>query len=86
LAEELVLEDTLINDWSERIREIAKKFKSNQNLLVSSTPSFYNSKNFNISKWSILDSYIHMTNNRLGILPRDELYIYYILGEFFLIV
>ena len=34
-------------------------------------------------KWSIYDSYAHMTNNRLGILNWDECLIYYILKEFF---
>ncbi len=34
------------------------------------------------SYWPIIDSYIHMTNNRLGILNRDEGFLYYILKEF----
>lgn len=33
--------------------------------------------------WYILDSYIHMTNNRLGISNQDEAYISYILKEIF---
>ncbi len=33
--------------------------------------------------WSILESYIHMTNNRLGILNRDEAFLGYMLKETF---
>jgi hypothetical protein len=32
-------------------------------------------------RWLIYDSYVHMTNNRLGILNRDEGYLGYLLGE-----
>lgn len=32
-------------------------------------------------RWLLYDSYVHMTNNRLGILNRDEGYLGYLLGE-----
>ncbi len=32
-------------------------------------------------RWAIYDSYIHMTNNRLGILNRDEGYLGYLIKE-----
>jgi thiopeptide-type bacteriocin biosynthesis protein len=31
--------------------------------------------------WAILESYVHMTNNRLGILNRDEAYLGYLIRE-----
>ncbi len=33
------------------------------------------------SKWALFDSYVHMTNNRLGVLNRDEAYLAYIIKE-----
>lgn len=82
LSEEIVFEDIFINEWRCDISLIAEKFNRNQNPIISSTAFFFNTKNFNFSKWILFDSYIHMTNNRLGILPGDEIYIYYILGGF----
>ena len=35
----------------------------------------------NQERWAIYDSYVHMTNNRLGILNRDEAYLAYIMVE-----
>lgn len=32
-------------------------------------------------KWALYDSYVHMTNNRLGILNRDEAYLAFIISK-----
>lgn len=41
-------------------------------------------KSLTLSKiWSILGSYVHMTNNRIGISIRDEAYINYLIKESF---
>ena len=34
--------------------------------------------------WPVLESYVHMTNNRLGILNKDEPFIAYFIKESFL--
>lgn len=34
-----------------------------------------------VQRWAILESYIHMTNNRLGIMNRDEAYLGYLIKE-----
>ncbi|MGB3463746.1 MAG: lantibiotic dehydratase C-terminal domain-containing protein [Cyclobacteriaceae bacterium] len=33
------------------------------------------------SRWALYDSYVHMTNNRLGILNRDEAYLAFIISK-----
>lgn len=35
----------------------------------------------NYQRWAILESYVHMTNNRLGILNRDEAYLGFLIKE-----
>ncbi|MGB5931124.1 MAG: lantibiotic dehydratase C-terminal domain-containing protein, partial [Cyclobacteriaceae bacterium] len=36
---------------------------------------------YTFDRWRIYDSYVHMTNNRLGIQNRDEAYLAYLIKK-----
>lgn len=68
--------------WQVHNRQVSQML----NILQSSDKIFYQpekkpifSSDRNKQLWPIFDSFCHMTNNRLGILNRDESYIYYVI-------
>ena len=73
------------SQWSESARTISRAFDAVASARLLEEPQWLNellappiSKKL-LLKWSIWSSYFHMTNNRLGIHPRDEPFIYYCL-------
>jgi thiopeptide-type bacteriocin biosynthesis protein len=80
-------EQEWLNKWLNGMSSIASELKiaqKNQKLVF---PEKYKS-NLEISipeenqkLWYILESYVHMTNNRLGILNRDEAYLGYLIKK-----
>jgi len=66
------------------IRDELKRAQTGGALII---PKWYkpqpveNVPDANRQLWAILESYVHMTNNRLGILNRDEAYLGYLIRE-----
>ncbi len=78
-------EDAWISDWHEGLKEYLQDLK---NVLLSG--QFTNVDHSGVLKeknipllWSIYSSLIHMTNNRLGILNRDESYLGFLISRSF---
>lgn len=78
-------EESILNYWVtenlEIISELTGNFKEG-NLTLRAQPHSYPVKPANHNNelvWSILADYIHLTNNRLGILNRDESYLSFIM-------
>lgn len=78
-----------LNQWvvdMTAIKEQLDKLQQNNQLVI---PDWYQVKEFNTipeenkQRWAIYDSYIHMVNNRLGIMNRDEGYLAYLVRESF---
>ena len=80
-------EQEWLNRWMEKTAVTAGRLKEAQKngLLVfpqrhkTSPPAEVPEANFQL--WPILESYVHMTNNRLGILNRDEAFLGYLIKE-----
>jgi hypothetical protein len=79
-------EEQWLNDWISGMRKIKTKLEALQNTGKLEVPhkEHYRSLPVNIlpdnkERWSIYDSYVHMTNNRLGIRNQDEGYLGYII-------
>jgi len=78
-------EENWIDQWSLNCLELGEKIKNNYlNTKIPAPEWFEFNIKLNASKekqilWSIYDSYIHMTNNRLGILLRDEAFIAFLI-------
>lgn len=87
LTEGMEFEQEWLNLWIRRMRAIADELKDiqQQNKLV--IPQWFQpepDKKTPVDQqywWPVLESYIHMTNNRLGILNRDEAYLGYLIKE-----
>ena len=79
--------DKNMDEWKKAIEEIYAEFKFYQTEIISQSTMIsgesFDSSHFNLKKWLIIDSYLHMTNNRLGLLYKDECYTYYILKNIF---
>jgi thiopeptide-type bacteriocin biosynthesis protein len=75
--------DKNMDEWKKSINEIFVEFKFYQTEIISQSTMISSkssdSSDFNLRKWFIIASYLHMTNNRLGLLYKDECYTYYIL-------
>ncbi len=77
-------EKTWLNEWIDNVKKTDHEFKLKQKNGELSPPykAPNNSKDRAMfERWSIFYSFIHMTNNRLGILNRDEGYLGYLLKE-----
>ena len=80
-------EQEWLNRWLEGMAGIRDELKAVQQQKELIIPQWYTQERLQeIPKdhqelWSILESYIHMTNNRLGILNRDEAYLGYLIKE-----
>ncbi len=77
--------NTHFTNWSFRCAELRKLIEEKQqnNKIVAPEWFEFNSElKIGIEKqilWCIYDSYIHMTNNRLGVFLRDEAYIVFLI-------
>ncbi len=72
-----------LDEWIAGVREIGKsldQFHERGELIY---PSRYEPVGEAPKHWEVLESYVHMTNNRLGILNRDEAYLGYLINETF---
>lgn len=85
LRNECEFEQKWLNSWLDETLEIAKAIKQaqvSQELIFGKAP--YKDLNtaipgIAVTLSSILESYVHMTNNRLGIMNRDEAYLGYLI-------
>jgi hypothetical protein len=86
LNEGLPFGDANMDQWRKDVEDIYIEFKANQIEITSTTTltifEHFKSSDYDLKKWAIVDSYLHMTNNRLGLLYKDESYSYYILKKF----
>ncbi len=86
LHDRLLFGDENTDQWKKDVEEIYAEFKANQNEITSTSTltsiGHFISSDYDLKKWLIVDSYLHMTNNRLGLLYKDESYTYYILKNF----
>ena len=88
LTEGREFEQEWLNQWVNDMRAIGDQLKAIQNDGKLVPPEWYVMKNPTSihqrkqqERWGIYDSYIHMTNNRLGILNRDEGFLGYLIKE-----
>lgn len=85
LKENTEFEQEWFNQWIKDMKRINTELRSSQKQKKLVFPKWFRSNNkikiskSNQSLWSILESYVHMTNNRLGILNRDEAYLGFII-------
>ncbi len=80
-------EDEWLNTWLTEIKKIKQELKNvveNKQIKFQSyfTPNPVISVDINQQKfWSIYESYVHMTNNRLGVLNQDEAYLGFLINR-----
>ncbi len=83
-------EQNWLMEWISDTIQMRKELTNIQNENKFTRPKWYTPESvsevgiLNQERWSVYDSYIHMTNNRLGILNRDEGYLGYIMMQGFL--
>lgn len=71
-----------LNSWREKTAQIAEtinRAQANHELILGMEPYSELHPEISVSLSSILESYVHMTNNRLGILNHDEAYLGYLI-------
>jgi hypothetical protein len=80
-------EQDWLNNWLKEMIIIGNELKTVRKKQELVFPEHYK-PNFEINfseenqkLWYILESYVHMTNNRLGILNRDEAYLGYLIKK-----
>ncbi|MEL6556882.1 MAG: thiopeptide-type bacteriocin biosynthesis protein [Bacteroidota bacterium] len=88
---ELLEENDFADTWLETWVNGSKAAKSGLDSLIAKdayTPTKYYEileeggfSKGNQIQWALFDSYVHMTNNRLGILNRDEAYLAFIISK-----
>ncbi|MBL3657009.1 lantibiotic dehydratase C-terminal domain-containing protein [Fulvivirga sediminis] len=82
-------ENDILNDWIISNQKITKEMTNEVNSDRFSFPSLFKvyktleTSEQNQRLWSVYDSLIHMTNNRLGIRNHDEGYLAYLMYESF---
>lgn len=80
-------EQEWLNLWIQRMKAIAGKLQDMQRQNKPVIPQWFRpepGKKTPVDRqywWPVLESYVHMTNNRLGILNRDEAYLGYLIKE-----
>ena len=85
LQNKFEIEQQWLKVWIDQMAEISNRLQQVQKNNNFITPgNFKNDGTLNIDsciqqRWYVYYSYVHMTNNRLGILNRDEGYLAYIL-------
>lgn len=76
-----------MDQWQKAMKEISGKFNHHLREIISCSDvrdsNMATLENPNLKKWAIIDSYIHMTHNRLGLLYKEESFVYFILKAFF---
>jgi thiopeptide-type bacteriocin biosynthesis protein len=76
-----------LNQWRNDMEQLAAALRvaqHSQRLIIPRCFRYDPSINITEEKqqlWPILESYVHMTNNRLGILNRDESYLGYVMQQ-----
>ncbi|GGF44465.1 lantibiotic dehydratase C-terminal domain-containing protein [Echinicola rosea] len=81
------IESEWVVPWMEGMKEVILDLEIARKLPSWSFPGTAASSPHSTSRqglWPVLESYVHMTNNRLGILNRDEPLIAYFIKESFL--
>jgi len=86
-TEEVEFEQEWLNQWLENMTAVKNELitAQEQNTLV--IPQWFKPETGKKTPehrrklWTIFESYVHMTNNRLGILNRDEAYLGYLIKE-----
>ncbi|UII21877.1 lantibiotic dehydratase C-terminal domain-containing protein [Fulvivirga ligni] len=85
-------EQDFLNDWVISNQQITKEMIGEVDSESFSYPNLFELyKTLKISEqnkrlWSVYDSFIHMTNNRLGIKNQDEGYLAYLMSESFKVI
>lgn len=84
LEHNILFDQNWINGWVDEMSKIGHELKAAEakNLLTLPKPSsekIQSSDKKSQRLWGIMESYVHMTNNRLGVLNRDESYLGYLL-------
>ncbi len=83
-------EQDWFNAWLSSVREVAGqlgRLQEEGNLTAPFVhPAARDTPSARDIRWSIYESYVHMTNNRLGIQNRDEGYLGYLLKEGFVAI
>lgn len=86
-TEEMEFEQEWLNQWLEHMTAIKNELITAQEHKLLVMPQWFKPEpGLKIPEkrqevWRILESYIHMTNNRLGIMNRDEAYLGYLIKE-----
>ena len=88
LEEEALFESGWLNEWVREMREIGVSLEEAHRAdeLVLDGPmhryvATIEPHTRGQALWGIIESYVHMTNNRLGILNQDEAYLGYLIGQ-----
>ena len=87
LLKEGGFEDTWLETWVDGAGRTRAKLDDLMDRGLYDTTKFYEMKEeggFSIDqqkRWALFDSYVHMTNNRVGILNRDEAYLAFIISK-----
>ena len=85
--ENIEFEDEWLNIWLKDMDQIHDELKKiNDNNQIQFSKIFQTNPNISVSEekqrfWPILESYIHMTNNRLGVLNQDEGYLGFLINR-----
>jgi len=88
LEEEALFEAAWLNQWIREMREVGQRLgeahragelalDGNMHAWVAAIEPYTRGQEL----WGIQESYVHMTNNRLGILNQDEAYLGYLIRE-----
>lgn len=86
-TEGVEFEQEWLNRWLTRMKAIKKELKTAQHQKKLVIPRWFKAEpgtkipGYRQQLWVILESYVHMTNNRLGILNRDEAFLGYLIKE-----
>ncbi len=87
LEEEVLFEQEWVNTWVHAMKRIGAALEqAQQQGALAAPPGFQPQPHGPVPEarqqlWSIWISYVHMTNNRLGILNRDEAYLSYLMQQ-----
>jgi thiopeptide-type bacteriocin biosynthesis protein len=87
LATGVAFDHPWLNQWQNDMEQLAAALSVAQHRQRLITPWWFQyDQTINITEekqqlWPIFESYVHMTNNRLGILNRDESYLGYVMQQ-----
>lgn len=72
------LKDAWFTEWHQAMTEVGAEIRQASNAHKLVLP---NSPQHDDALWALYESYLHMTNNRLGVANRDEAFLAYILQD-----